>query len=105
MWLSCCFALVRAMGDWHAKIDATGAGPTKPAAGAFAAGAKPEMLTSRLVPLDADEIRPPRNKKGGTLNTILTPEPPVLVLGVNNSGPDRRSPPASCTRACASLSF
>ena len=26
-------------------------------------------------------------KKGGTLNTILTPEPPVLVLGVNNQGP------------------
>jgi peptide/nickel transport system substrate-binding protein len=26
-------------------------------------------------------------KKGGTLNTILTPEPPVLILGVNNQGP------------------
>src|ERR1700761_4184848 len=26
-------------------------------------------------------------KRGGTLNTILTPEPPVLVLGVNNQGP------------------
>jgi peptide/nickel transport system substrate-binding protein len=26
-------------------------------------------------------------KKGGTLNTILSPEPPVLVLGVNNQGP------------------
>jgi peptide/nickel transport system substrate-binding protein len=26
-------------------------------------------------------------KKGGTLNTILSPEPPVLVLAVNNQGP------------------
>jgi peptide/nickel transport system substrate-binding protein len=26
-------------------------------------------------------------KKGGTLSTILSPEPPVLVLGVNNQGP------------------
>ena len=26
-------------------------------------------------------------KKGGTLNSILSPEPPVLVLGVNNQGP------------------
>jgi peptide/nickel transport system substrate-binding protein len=26
-------------------------------------------------------------KRGGTLNTILTPEPPVLMLGVNNQGP------------------
>src|ERR1700733_5525032 len=26
-------------------------------------------------------------RKGGTLNTILSPEPPVLVLGVNNQGP------------------
>ena len=26
-------------------------------------------------------------KKGGTLNTILTPEPPILVLGVNWQGP------------------
>lgn len=26
-------------------------------------------------------------KRGGTLNTILTPEPPILVLGVNNQGP------------------
>jgi peptide/nickel transport system substrate-binding protein len=26
-------------------------------------------------------------KKGGTLTTILTPEPPILVLGVNNQGP------------------
>jgi peptide/nickel transport system substrate-binding protein len=26
-------------------------------------------------------------KRGGVLNTILTPEPPVLVLGVNNQGP------------------
>jgi peptide/nickel transport system substrate-binding protein len=26
-------------------------------------------------------------KRGGVLNTILTPEPPILVLGVNNQGP------------------
>jgi peptide/nickel transport system substrate-binding protein len=26
-------------------------------------------------------------KRGGTLNTILTPEPPVLMLGINNQGP------------------
>src|SRR5215471_15261224 len=26
-------------------------------------------------------------KRGGTLTTILTPEPPILVLGVNNQGP------------------
>jgi peptide/nickel transport system substrate-binding protein len=27
------------------------------------------------------------SKRGGTLTTILTPEPPILVLGVNNQGP------------------
>ncbi|MGI4950474.1 MAG: ABC transporter substrate-binding protein [Janthinobacterium lividum] len=26
-------------------------------------------------------------KKGGTLNALLTPEPPVLIMGVNNQGP------------------
>ena len=26
-------------------------------------------------------------KRGGTLDTILTPEPPILVLGVNNQAP------------------
>jgi len=26
-------------------------------------------------------------KRGGTLNTVLTPEPPVLILGVNSQGP------------------
>ncbi len=26
-------------------------------------------------------------KRGGTLNALLTPEPPVLVLGVNSQGP------------------
>ena len=26
-------------------------------------------------------------KKGGTLNTILTPEPPILILGINGQGP------------------
>ena len=33
------------------------------------------------------------SKRGGTLNTILTPEPPILVLGVNNQGPT-----AACRR-------
>jgi peptide/nickel transport system substrate-binding protein len=46
-------------------------------AGAAAAG---------LVPaLDAAAQEAP--KKGGILNTIITPEPPILVLGVNNQGP------------------
>jgi peptide/nickel transport system substrate-binding protein len=26
-------------------------------------------------------------KRGGTLNTVLAPEPPILILGVNNQGP------------------
>jgi peptide/nickel transport system substrate-binding protein len=26
-------------------------------------------------------------KRGGTLNTVLSPEPPILILGVNNQGP------------------
>jgi peptide/nickel transport system substrate-binding protein len=26
-------------------------------------------------------------KRGGTLNTMLTPEPPILIMGVNNQGP------------------
>ena len=26
-------------------------------------------------------------KRGGTLNALLTPEPPILVLGVNSQGP------------------
>ncbi len=26
-------------------------------------------------------------KAGGTLTTVITPEPPLLVLGVNNQGP------------------
>ena len=26
-------------------------------------------------------------KRGGVLNTLLTPEPPVLIMGVNNQGP------------------
>ena len=26
-------------------------------------------------------------RRGGTLTTILTPEPPVLQIGVNNQGP------------------
>jgi peptide/nickel transport system substrate-binding protein len=38
-----------------------------------------------LAPAIADAEGVP--KSGGTLSTILTPEPPILVLGVNNQGP------------------
>ena len=38
-----------------------------------------------LAPAIADAEGVP--KSGGTLTTILTPEPPILVLGVNNQGP------------------
>ncbi len=51
-------------------------------AGAALSGLAPELMT--VEPALAQGITP---KKGGTLNTILTPEPPVLVLGVNNQGP------------------
>lgn len=53
-------------------------------AGGLAAAVGPEMMTSRLAYAQAPKPTP---KKGGTLTTILTPEPPVLVLGVNNQGP------------------
>jgi peptide/nickel transport system substrate-binding protein len=51
------------------------------------AGLAPEMLTSRLAYGQTPTKPAVAPKKGGTLNTILTPEPPVLVLGVNNQGP------------------
>jgi len=53
------------------------------AAGGWAGIGGP-MLTSRLAYAQTPAVAP---KKGGTLTTILTPEPPVLVLGVNNQGP------------------
>src|SRR5882757_6884856 len=56
-------------------------------AGILAAGLAPEMLTSRLAYAQTPAKPAVAPKKGGTLNTILTPEPPVLVLGVNNQGP------------------
>jgi peptide/nickel transport system substrate-binding protein len=56
-------------------------------AGILAAGLGPEMLTSRLAYAQTPAKPAVAPKKGGTLNTILTPEPPVLVLGVNNQGP------------------
>jgi peptide/nickel transport system substrate-binding protein len=49
--------------------------------GAAAAGTLPALLPT---PTFAQAATP---KRGGTLNTILTPEPPILVLGVNNQGP------------------
>jgi peptide/nickel transport system substrate-binding protein len=65
--------------------------PTRPELGrrtliAGAIAAVPAMLTSRqaYAQAAAPALTP---KRGGTLNTILTPEPPVLVLGVNNQGP------------------
>lgn len=45
-------------------------------AGAAAAGLAPTLANAQAAP-----------KPGGTLSTILTPEPPILVLGVNNQGP------------------
>jgi peptide/nickel transport system substrate-binding protein len=47
-------------------------------AGAAAAGLLPTISRAQTTPAP---------KHGGTLNTILTPEPPILVLGVNNQGP------------------
>jgi peptide/nickel transport system substrate-binding protein len=47
-------------------------------AGAAAAGLLPTIASAQTAPTP---------KPGGTLNTILTPEPPILVLGVNNQGP------------------
>jgi peptide/nickel transport system substrate-binding protein len=47
-------------------------------AGAAAAGLLPTIASAQTTPAP---------KRGGTLNTILTPEPPILVLGVNNQGP------------------
>lgn len=49
----------------------------------FAASAAGAVLMT-LEEARAQGIQP---RKGGTLTTMLTPEPPVLVLGVNNQGP------------------
>ena len=42
----------------------------------------PALMT--LAQAQAQGVAP---KRGGTLNTVLTPEPPVLILGVNSQGP------------------
>src|SRR5260370_42547847 len=55
--------------------------------GILAAGLAPAMPPSRLAYAQSPAKPAVAPKKGGTLNTILTPEPPVLVLGVNNEGP------------------
>jgi peptide/nickel transport system substrate-binding protein len=47
-----------------------------------AAIAAPALMT-----LDQARAQGVAPRRGGTLNTMLTPEPPVLVLGVNNQGP------------------
>ncbi len=44
-------------------------------------------VAAGLLPTIAGAQTTPSPKRGGTLNTILTPEPPILVLGVNNQGP------------------
>ncbi len=46
------------------------------------AGLAPGLMT--LEQARAQGVAP---KRGGTLTTILTPEPPILILGVNNQGP------------------
>ena len=49
----------------------------------FSATALAALLPAALIRLACAQAA----WKGGTLNTVLTPEPPVLVLGVNNQGP------------------
>ncbi len=51
-------------------------------AGSAAAGLAPGLMTADQA--RAQGIAP---KRGGTLNALLTPEPPVLIMGVNNQGP------------------
>jgi peptide/nickel transport system substrate-binding protein len=53
---------------------------------AAAAGAAPGLLGPQAVQ-GQTAAQPPAPKRGGTLTTLLTPEPPILVLGVNNQGP------------------
>ena len=40
-----------------------------------------------LLTLDQARAQGIAPKRGGTLNTVLTPEPPILVVGVNNQAP------------------
>jgi peptide/nickel transport system substrate-binding protein len=47
--------------------------------------AAPALIVPRALRAQAPTQAAPR--RGGTLNMILNPEPPVLVLGVNNQGP------------------
>ncbi|WP_239451589.1 ABC transporter substrate-binding protein [Elioraea rosea] len=47
-----------------------------------ASAAAPALMT--LGEARAQGVAP---RRGGVLNTIITPEPPVLILGVNNQGP------------------
>jgi peptide/nickel transport system substrate-binding protein len=49
-----------------------------------------------LMTLDQARAQGVAPKRGGTLSTVLTPEPPVLIMGVNNQGP---------TLVCASKMF
>lgn len=40
-----------------------------------------------LMTLDQARAQGVAPRRGGVLNTIITPEPPILILGVNNQGP------------------
>lgn len=53
----------------------------------FAASALMGGAGAALMTLDEARAQGIQPRRGGTLTTILTPEPPVLVLGVNNQGP------------------
>lgn len=51
------------------------------------AGLAPGLLTAAAARAQGTATLGVAPKKGGTLTTIITPEPPLLVLGVNNQGP------------------
>ena len=51
------------------------------------AGFAPVLVTTGLMTADQARAQGIAPKKGGTLNSLLTPEPPVLIMGVNNQGP------------------
>jgi peptide/nickel transport system substrate-binding protein len=57
------------------------------AATALAGVMAPGLLPTSLMTLDQARAQGVAPKRGGTLNALLTPEPPVLIMGVNNQGP------------------
>ncbi len=58
--------------------------PSGPSRRALLASAAAAQLLMTLDEARAQGITP---KRGGTLTALLTPEPPVLILGVNGQGP------------------